>query len=88
MATRRKIVRSTPKGQVTLPAKVRQQLRIDPDTLLDVSVRQGSIVLTPIQTGRAPGRIYADEEIAGFLRDDVLSEDDAAFFKKVLGSDA
>ena len=45
----------TSKGQVTLPAEIRQQLRLKQGTKFDVVVSEtGQIVMTPSQTAQNP----------------------------------
>lgn len=42
-------VQPTSKGQVTLPVALRRQLDINPNTLLNVTVERGRVVLEPIR---------------------------------------
>lgn len=79
-------IRPTVKGQVTLPVAVRRQLRVTPETLLDVSVENEKIVLRPIYLNEVDvdTRIYTSEEIDEFLAADKISAEDAAFFKQIL----
>jgi AbrB family looped-hinge helix DNA binding protein len=39
-----------PAGRVVLPKAIREQLRLTPGTALDVSVRDGTVVLEPAPT--------------------------------------
>ena len=48
-ALRRTFVRPTSKGQVTLPVSVRRTLKIDHNTVLDVSIEGRRVVLSPVQ---------------------------------------
>jgi AbrB family looped-hinge helix DNA binding protein len=41
-------VQPTSKGQVTLPVSVRRALAIDPNTILNVTVERGRVVLEPV----------------------------------------
>lgn len=54
-------VRVRDKGQVTLPASIRQQANIQVDDELDVSFANGAIVLKPVL---APGAASADDVMA------------------------
>lgn len=46
--TKRRYVQPTSKGQITLPVSVRRALAIDPETLLNVLVERGRVVLEPM----------------------------------------
>lgn len=78
------LVRPTSKGQVTIPKVIRDQLQIDANTFLSVGIENKKIVFQPvnIQT-KQKGRIYTDEELAEFIREDKLSKENAAFLKKL-----
>jgi len=39
------------RGQITIPARVRKDLMLSPGDLLEVEVRGGSLVLTPLEVG-------------------------------------
>lgn len=45
---KKRYVQPTTKGQITLPAKIRRELAISPDTLLLVSIQDGRILLQPV----------------------------------------
>ena len=67
------IVKPLPKGQITIPATFRRQLGIDENTLLDISVREGDLIVRPIKSIPAKYlRSYSDEEIEGFLKEDKI----------------
>ena len=67
------IVKPLPKGQITIPAAFRRQLGIDANTLLDVSVKEGELVVKPLKSIPAKYlRSYSDEEIERFLVVDKL----------------
>lgn len=46
---KKRYVQTTSKGQVTLPISIRNALSIDTNTLLDVSVENGRVVLEPLK---------------------------------------
>src|SRR5438874_13327920 len=58
-----KVVKSLRNGQVTLPADFRRELGIEPDTLLEVSLGEGSLTITPVHTTRrsSPGSPWLQE---------------------------
>jgi bifunctional DNA-binding transcriptional regulator/antitoxin component of YhaV-PrlF toxin-antitoxin module len=51
MPTPTKIVRQLRGGQITIPVEFRRELGIEPDTLFQVSVEDGSLRITPVQIG-------------------------------------
>ena len=91
MPTSNKIVRQLRGGQITIPIELRRELGIEPDTLLQVSVEDGSLRITPIRIGsgstdsRWIKELYdyfapVREEIAaaGYSEDEVNADIDAA----------
>jgi len=65
------IVKPLPKGQITIPATFRKQLGIDENTLLDISVKDGDLVVRPIKSIPAKYlRKYTKEEVEGFIAED------------------
>lgn len=85
----RNLVRPTSKGQVTIPKAIRQKLNVNSDTFLSVDVRDGKIVLEPLNIRESSQglRMYSDADIAQFLKDDVMDPKTAAFMNKLLGTD-
>mgnify|MGYP001559891256 CR=1 FL=1 len=66
------LVRIQPKGLITLPKKIRDQLNLSENSHLRISVQGGKVVLDPLQARSFPIRIYTDAEIDQFLKDDKL----------------
>jgi AbrB family looped-hinge helix DNA binding protein len=60
------------RGQVTLPKRLRERLSITTGSALIVEERDGALVLRPAAV--TPLRVYSDEEIAGWLADDRVSD--------------
>jgi len=56
------------RGQVTLPKRLRDRLALKAGSALVVEERDGALVLRPAAV--TPLRMYTDEEIQGWLRDD------------------
>lgn len=67
------IVKPLPKGQITIPATFRRQLGIDENTLLDVSIKNGELIVKPLKSIPTKYlRRYTDEDIERFLEEDKL----------------
>ncbi|ETX01378.1 MAG: hypothetical protein ETSY1_07620 [Candidatus Entotheonella factor] len=64
------------RGQITLPVKVRQQLGIQPGSVVTLEVRNGELVLHPAAVVEI--EVYSDEQIAEWDREDGLSETERA----------
>lgn len=56
------------RGQVTLPKRLRDRLAITPGSALIAEERDGALVLRPAAV--TPLRVYSDEEIRDWLRED------------------
>jgi antitoxin PrlF len=56
------------RGQVTLPKRLRDRLAITPGSALIAEERDGALVLRPAAV--TPLRVYSDEEIEEWLRED------------------
>lgn len=81
-------LRSSSKGQVTIPIAIRQRLKIDPTTLLDVDTDGDQIIIRPLNLDLLDKniRVYSTEEIDQFLAEDKLSAEDATYFRNLLQS--
>jgi len=67
------VVKPLPKGQITIPATFRKQLEIDENTLLDVSIKEGELIIKPLKSIPTKYlRKYTDKEIESFLEEDKL----------------
>lgn len=69
---RRKVVRTLPKGQITIPSEFREALGIGSDTLLDVELVGDHLEIAPLAGTAEKLRRYTDEDIARFLEEDKL----------------
>ncbi len=57
-----KLVRSLRNGQITIPAEFRRRLGIEGDSLLQVTLVQGELRITPVQvTDRSAGSAWLNE---------------------------
>jgi len=62
------------KGLVTIPAKIRRNLDIQPSDLVKISERDGRIILEPVRVLSYPTRKYTAAEVNEFLS---LDKDEA-----------
>lgn len=72
-----RIIKTLSKGQVTIPASMREDLGIKKDTYLRVYIRDKKIVLEPVDLDKKINlgkyiRTYSDEDIQDFLALDKL----------------
>ena len=81
------LIRIQSKGLVTIPKKVRDELDLQENSHLKVSVQNGKVVLEPARTRSYPIRIYSDAEIAQFLEYDKLDPKLAKKLEKKFGVD-
>lgn len=82
-----KLVRPLSKGQITLPIEFRRRLKIDAETILSLTLKEGKIELVPLRPLALDEsmREYEDDEIERFLREDRLDPDTAAKVRRLLG---
>jgi AbrB family looped-hinge helix DNA binding protein len=79
-----KIVRPLAKGQITIPAEFRKRLGIKADTLLSVSLVGGKLEIVPVKLEEETLRLYSDEEIRHFLKEDKIDAKTAAKVRQLL----
>lgn len=80
-----KIVRSLPKGQITIPAQFRERLGIDQDSLLNIILLEDRLEVVPVRIGEQESlREYTDEEIKTFLQEDKVDPETAGKVRKLL----
>ncbi|MBI4306376.1 MAG: hypothetical protein HY678_08670 [Chloroflexi bacterium] len=70
---RRKVVKTLPRGQVTIPGEFREALGIEAETLLSVSLVGDHLEIAPLRLS-ADLRRYTEEEIDRFLEEDKLDK--------------
>ena len=58
------------KGMVTIPKKWRDDLRISEGDIIKATKNGNNVVLSSPKTHAAPYRVYTDEEIKTFIKDD------------------
>lgn len=61
------------RGQITLPAKLRKRLGIEPGGILIAEEKDGALVLRPAMV--MPVEIYSDEDIARWTAEDTFKDD-------------
>ncbi len=74
---RGKVIKTLAKGQITIPSEFREELGIEAETLLSVSVVGDHLELTPLQPEAESLRRYTQRDIARFLEEDKLDEETA-----------
>lgn len=82
-----KLVRPLAKGQVTIPVEFRRRLKIDADTLLSLTLKEGTIEIVPLRPLAPEERLreYGNDEIERFLEEDRLDPETAARARRLLG---
>ena len=68
----RKVVRTLPRGQITIPSEFREALGIGPETLLGVELVGDHLEIAPLGDTGDKLRRYTDDDIARFLEGDKL----------------
>lgn len=69
------IIKPLPKGQITIPAKIRRELGIDEKTIFEAQVERGKLILIPLKVEKTfQGRIYSDRQIKEFLKEDQIDK--------------
>ena len=82
-----KIVKSLPRGQITIPIEFRKKLGIGDDTILTLSLKGNKIEITPAvvrEAGEDELREYTGREISQFLKDDRIDQKTARNIKRLL----
>jgi len=81
-----RLVRPRTKGQITIPADVRQQLNIDEDTVLQLRVKGSTIEITPLRVvdENRLMREYSSTDIEAFIRDDKIDKETATKVRRLL----
>jgi AbrB family looped-hinge helix DNA binding protein len=74
-----RVVRPLRRGQLTIPADFRRKLGIDNDTLLQLTLQEGKIEITPVVTTPVSETAWARELYAVFapVRDEAQEIDEA-----------
>lgn len=81
------LLRPTSKGQVTIPKSFRQKLNLGTDTFLKATLEGQKIIFQPVTVKPANIRIYTDQQIKDFMKEDKLTEEDAIFLNRILKTD-
>ena len=82
-----KLVRTLPKGQITLPIEFRRRLKIDDKTVLSLSLKGTKIEILPLRTvpQKETMREYEEDEIKRFLKEDRINAKTATKVRRLLG---
>jgi len=80
-------LRVWPKGQMTIPRKVRRLFGIEDGGFISMVIKGDTIMLTPVKVekGKQPYfREYSKEEVQEFLKEDKLDKETLAKARKLL----
>jgi AbrB family looped-hinge helix DNA binding protein len=74
-----KVMRPLRRGQITIPAEFRRRLGIDDDTLLQLTLHEGKIEITPVVVTPVASTAWARELYAMFapIREEAQTMDEA-----------
>lgn len=61
------IVKIQPKGLITIPKKLRQQLGLEENTLVNMREEKGRLIMEPLRTLPYPVRSYTADEVDEFI---------------------
>ena len=73
MQTYGNLVKILPKGLVTIPKKLRQEVGLGENTLVRIKKEGKRLILEPVNIVSYPLREYSAEEISKFIKEDRLS---------------
>lgn len=78
------LVKILPKGLVTIPKKLRQDVGLEENSLARIKKEGKRLILEPVNIVSYPLRDYSVEEINKFIKEDRLSPQLAKKAKKLL----
>lgn len=84
MQTYRNLVKILPKGLVTIPKKLRQEVGLGENSLARITKEGKKLILEPVDIVSYPLREYSVDEIRQFIKADRLSPQLARKAKKLL----
>ena len=61
------IIKIQPRGSLTIPKKLREDVGIIKNTLVRIIKEKGRLIIEPVRTLPYPARSYTDKEIDEFL---------------------
>lgn len=75
-----RLIKSLPKGQITIPIAFRRELGIEENTILGVTLKEDKIEISPLRTAENEPvpREYSGAKIREFLKEDRLDKKTAA----------
>ena len=82
-----KILKPSSRGRITIPVEFRQKLKIDEDALLNLTLKDNKIYITPFTLNNKSEkdiRNYTNKEIAEFLDEDKIDQQIAKVLRKLL----
>ena len=82
-----RLVKPYAKGQITIPAEFREKLRIDEDSILQLTLKGSIIEITPLRLVEDwLLREFDTSEIESFLEEDKIDIDTANRVRDLLGA--
>jgi len=83
----KRLVKPLSKGQITIPIDFRRELGISEDTMLNLTLKDGKIEISPLRSlGREQAsREFSDAEIRQFLKEDRIDTKTADRVRRLLG---
>ena len=82
-----RLVKPYAKGQITIPAEFREKLRIDEDSILQLTLKGSIIEITPLRLVEDwLLRDFDTSEIESFLEEDKIDIDTANRVRDLLGA--
>ncbi len=82
-----KLVRPLAKGQITLPIEFRRRLKIDAETILNLTLKDDRIEIVPLRPVPREDTVreYSRDEIDRFVKEDRIDPDTASKVRRLLG---
>jgi len=84
MQTYGNLVKILPKGLVTIPKKLREDVGLEENSLARIKKEGGKLVLEPVSIISYPIHNYSEEEIKVFMKEDRISPAIRKKVKKLL----
>lgn len=84
MQTYRNLVKILPKGVITIPKKLRQDVGLEENGLARIKKEGKRLILEPVSIISYPLRDYSEEEIRQFIKEDRISPQLKRKIKKLL----
>lgn len=82
------LVKTTTKGQITIPAEMRERLKITPSTFLNVILEGDNIIIQPVEVKKREYKLrdYSLSQIKKFISQDKLTSRESKKLEKILNA--